>query len=306
MPYFAKKLPPMNTLVAFEAAARLGSFSRAADEIGRTQASVSRQIKLLEENIGLSLFERQRHNVVLTTLGAELALVVQQILSELATTSERIREQAKGNESLIVFTDISIATVLVSPMLGEFQRMFPDLKVKILSSDETIAQTTEHFDIGVQLGDRAKERFHTFPIADDAVFPVCSPGFAAKYSSLVKAEDLASMPLLHMDDKERGWTDWPEFLEHIGSEQRGDARGLTFTTYDVCLEVAARGEGVALGWARSVKPKIEEGKLVRLSDFVLPLPNSIYAYLPRLGQKSKKVEVFLDILNSKLEAIDFM
>lgn len=306
MSHFARKLPPLSTLVAFEAAARLGSFSRAADEIGRTQASVSRQIRLLEENIGLRLFERRRHDVALTIHGAELALVVKLSFGELAIASERIRGKARGDESLTVFTDISIATCLVLPMLGEFQRMFPDLKVKILSSHETITQTTEHFDIGLQIGDRGQERFYTYPIADDAIFPVCSPEFAARHSSLVEANELASMPLLHLDDQERGWPDWSDFLSHIGSDQSELVGGLMFTTYDVCLEVAARGEGIALGWARSVKSKIDDGKLVRLSSFVYPLPNCIYAYLPRLNQKSRKVEVFLDILNSKLESIDIM
>jgi len=303
MAHLSKKLPPLGSLIAFEAAVRLGSFSRAADEIARSQASVSRQIRQLEESLGVVLFERQRHNVVCTTEGEMLGASVRLILGELAHTTERIRSVSQRQNKLTIFTDTSIASAMVSPIIGEFQSLYPKLNIKILSSNESIEDTHEVFDIGLQLGNRAQNRFHTFAIASDAIFPVCSPSFAANYSNNMSCEELGTLPLLHLDDLDRGWPDWRDFLKHNGAEKHQELAGLMFTTYDVCLEVAARGEGVALGWARSVKSKIEEGKLVRLSNFTLPLPDCIYAYLPRLETKSAVAEAFMQVLTNSIEPI---
>lgn len=305
MSHFHKKLPPLSTLVAFEAAVRLGSFSRAADEVARSQASVSRQIKQLEDSMGVSLFVRERHNVIPTKEGLDFGATIKLILGELASTTSRIRAKAHGQTVLTIFSDISIANVLISPVLGEFQRLHPELSLKVLSSYESIKDTNESFDIALQVGNKTHQRFNTYPIASDAVFPVCSPGFAAKHGVNIKANQLNRLPLLHLEDSRGDWPDWHSFLEHIEPGLKTDVAGFLFTTYEVCLQVAMRGEGVALGWARSVQRKIDEGKLVKLSNFVLPQPDCIHIHYPKYSEMNAELTSFINVLSANIEPIDY-
>ncbi len=298
-----RNLPPLNTLVAFEAAFRLRSFSKAADEIARSQASVSRQIRQLEENLGLVLFVRQRHDVLPTPDGDAFASTVRLVLGELSTATSRLRAKAKGRQSFTIYSDISIANALVSPILSTFQRAHPRLQLKVLSSYESIDETSEQFDIGLQVGRMAEGRFRTETIADDAIFPVCSPAFAQQLPASLDVDQLATLPLLHLENQDRGWPDWREFLSYANAKQTRLPPGLVFTTYDVCLEMAALGEGVALGWARSVQSKIDEGKLVRLGQTVMPLPDCINIYLPLLAETTPEADSFINLLKSNIVSV---
>ena len=150
MSKYRKSLPPLGTLVAFDAAYRLHSFSRAADEIALSQASVSRQIRELESNIGLPLFERRRHNVVPTAAGEIFAASVRLSLQELAATTERLRAEARGGSKLTIFSDFSIATFLITPLLDQFQRRHPELQIRLISTYEPIEDYGDDFDIGFQ------------------------------------------------------------------------------------------------------------------------------------------------------------
>lgn len=145
MAKFRGRLPPLNTLVAFEAAFRLGNFTRAADELALSQASVSRRIRELEQDLGVRLFERRRYDVVPSDHAEALAATVRVSLSELATAAERLRARGSGTESLTIFSDLSLANALVAPRLGEFQRFHPSLKLRVLSSYEPIETTREEF-----------------------------------------------------------------------------------------------------------------------------------------------------------------
>lgn len=304
MSKFYRKLPPMNTLIAFEAAFRLKSFSRAADEVARSQASVSRQIRQLEDSLGVALFIRQRHNVQPTYEGEIYASTVRLILSELSAATRDLRAKALGDNSFTIYSDISIASVLVSPILSKFQRMYPKLQLKVLSSYESIDETNEVFDIGLQVGRMAEGRFRTESIADDAIFPVCSPGFANKHQGNLSLDYLSKLPLLHLENQGRGWPDWSEFLGYAGLKKATINNGLVFTTYGVCLEMATLGEGVALGWARSVQSKLDEGKLVRFSHAMMPLPDCINIYLPRLAETSAETTSFMGLLKSSIVPVN--
>ena len=303
MPYLARQLPPLSTLIVFEAAVRLQSFSRAADECALSQASVSRQMKQLEDNLEIRLFERHRYAVSATDAGKRFYATVQRALGELAETSAQLREAAQGNLSFTIYSNLSISTDTLAPLVGRFQALFPDVKFNILSSYEPIEQTRSSFDIGFQVGRRAENHFNVETIADDIVFPVCSPQFAEQFKSKVTAAKLSSLPLLHLEYENKNSIGWQQFLTNYRIRQKKPIERLVFSSYQVCLDVAESGEGVALGWGRSVGSRLAEGKLVKFTDMSIHVPDGIAVYLRKQVDPHPLAAEFINVVRANTLAI---
>ena len=293
------RLPPLASLAPFEAACRLQNFTRAAEELHYSQTTVSRRIAELEADLGVTLFERQRYDVVPTRDAEVLAASVRLALGEISRTTDLLRRRTDAS-SMTIFSDLSLATSLVAPVLGDFQRANPELKIRVLSSYEPIETSTEDFDVGLQYWRSGPNPYDVEPIADDSVYPVCSPNFADRLPAELSAADLRELPLLHVAYDNKDWTDWSRFLASFDTDSPSRVDGMTFTSYQVCLDVAERGEGVALGWARSVQPRIDAGLLVALTDLTMPHPNVINAYLPKSRATPPHVRAFISLLTSRL------
>lgn len=299
-----RRLPPLAALVAFEAAFRLGSFTRAAGELALSQASVSRRVRELETDLGVALFERRRYDVVPTAEGETLAATVRLSLNELAGTSERLRARGAGAESLTVFSDMSLGNALVAPCVGQFQRLNPHLRLRILSSYEPIEDLREAFDIGLQYGRWAEDRFSIEPIADDVVFPVCAPEVASGLPSPASPLDVAARPLLHLVDVGRKWPDWRSFLAFFRLKEPKPIEGLVFNSYQICLDVAEQGEGFALGWGRTVRDRLAAGRLVRVPGLTMPLPDIVNVYRRKNAKTTATAEQFVALLRTKIAPVD--
>ncbi len=293
---FSRRLPPLATLVPFEAAFRRRNFTRAAEELHLSQGSVSRRIRELEADLGVSLFERHRYDVTPTADAELLAAAVRLSFHELSSTADAIRRRAAGTNSFTIFSDVSLSSALIAPILGSYQRLFPDLKIRLLASFEPIESTREDFDIGLQYGRGRPSTFAVETIAEEAVFPVCSPSFAARLPASVAAADLAGLSLLDVDYDDPSWVDWQRFLAFVGVDVTDHERAMEFTSYQVCLDVAERGEGVALGWERSVKPRLDAGTLVRIPGLTMPNAGVIAAYLPNRTVSNPHTTGFLELL----------
>lgn len=302
MSEFDQLLPPMATLVAFEAAFRHRNFSRAAEELFQSQTTVSRRVRALEEDLGVRLFERHRYDVTPTAQAEELAVSVRLSLRELSSTADRIRRCALETESLTILTSLSLTSATVAPVLGGFQQRHPELNIRVVSSCEPIETTQEQFDVALQYGPSDSDRFQVEFIAEEAVFPVCSPSFAARLPNTIGGADLLKLPLLHTDYDDPSWVTWPDLLAAAGVEQPGIDRTLVFTSYQVCLDVAERGDGVALGWEHSVSPRIDAGTLVRVPGLSMPRAGRINAYIADRASSNDHASEFVALLRAAMSS----
>ena len=296
-----RNLPPLNSLVAFEAALRHKSFTRAADELALSQASVSRRIRELEQHLGFKLFERGRYDVSPTEEGKVFGATVKSALEEIARTTTSLRETHTGLTTLTVFSDISLAQTLITPTIGEFQSKHPDLQVRILASSESIDSIREEFDIGLQYGRWDESTFTITPLGDDLLFPVCSQELADKLPNPLTPVDVASQPLLHFSEPGRAWPSWRSFLANFRLKEPLPIEDLTFSSYQICLEVAEKGGGIALGWGNTVKSRIESGRLVRISEMSMVLPDAINLYQPNNSKLKPSATHFIEVLQKRLE-----
>lgn len=297
---FDQLLPPLATLVPFEAAFRHGNFTRAAKELHQSQATISRRIRELETHLGVALFERHRYDVTPTADGELLAASVRLSLSELSTTADLIRRRSLGNDSITLLTSLSLAAATVAPVLSEFHRTHPDVNIRVLASDDLVASTDEDFDLALGYGPNESSLFTVEFIAEEAVFPVCSPRLAEQLPTPVTTEDLAVLPLLHVDYVDPGWTTWQDVLASKMVGGPNSVKSVVFTSYQVCLDVAERDGGIALGWERSVRSRLDAGTLVRIPDITIPHAGRINAYLPKRTAANPHAVEFVTLLKRVL------
>ena len=302
MTNFDRLLPPLATLVAFEAAYRHRSFTRAAEEMYTSQATVSRRVRELEVDLGVSLFDRHRYDVTPTAAAEKLVASVRLSLSELSSTADHLRRRGCETNSLTILASLALTSAMVAPAVSELQRKHPELNVRVLSWCEPIESTREDFDVAVQYGPSESSRYAVEFIAEEAVYPVCAPSFAARLPPRVTPDDLARLPLLHVEYDDPNWMTWPGFLATAGAQDAECNGALVFSSYQVCLDLAERGEGVALGWERSVSSRIEAGTLVRIPGIVIRDAGMINAYLPNHAVVHTHAVEFLTLLKDALAA----
>ncbi|MFK8025815.1 MAG: LysR substrate-binding domain-containing protein [Ilumatobacter sp.] len=300
MSEFEHLLPPLATLVPFEAAYRLGNFTRAADELHQSQATISRRIRQLEADLGVELFERHRYDVTPTADAELLAASVRFSLSELSSTAEVIRKRAAGTDSITILTSLSLATATVAPVLSEFQRTHEEVNIRVLASDDLVASTQLEFDLALGYGPSESPLFDVEPIAEEAVFAVCSPRLAARLPTPPTSADLAKLPLLHVDYVDPGWTTWQDMLASAMVGGSDSVKYVVFNSYQMCLDVAERDGGIALGWERSVRSRLDAGLLVRIPDFTIPHAGRINAYFPKRTAPNPHAEEFVELLKENL------
>ncbi|MEM8707634.1 MAG: LysR substrate-binding domain-containing protein [Actinomycetota bacterium] len=298
---FDRLLPPMATLVTFEAAMRHGNFTRAAEELFVSQATVSRHVRELEEDLGVRLFERHRHDVVPTAAGTAFATSVRLSLGELASSADRLRRAADDERSITVLSSLSLASTVVAPALAELQHAHPDLRIRLLSGCDPIEETPDDFDLALQYWGADVEGFDVEHLADEAVFPVCAPTYAATLPDSVTPEALVDMDLIHTEHDDPSTISWETFLTRLGAPDVDLSDVSSFGSYQVCLDVAEQGRGIALGWERSVRARLESGRLVRLRGITVDDAGALHAFVPRHRARNRFVDECLDLLRSAFD-----
>ncbi|SAE46500.1 Glycine cleavage system transcriptional activator [Enterobacter hormaechei] len=252
------RLPPLQTLRAFEATARLSSMTLAAAELHVTHGAISRQIRKLEEHLGLKLFFRLTRQIILTEEGAEFHHAVTRILGELMSESERLRVRNPAM-SLRISTSVSFASKWLAPRLNRFRQRYPELDIHLDVTDINVDLNNGQVDAAIRYGlghyrDASSER-----ILNETVTPVCSPGFLDAHNGLREIKELAECVLLHEDRMLANWESW---FALAGVRNFRSYQGPLWTLGSMATEAAIRGEGVALGRSVLIADDVAAGRLV--------------------------------------------
>lgn len=259
----SRRLPPFSALRALEAAARLKSYSLAAGELHVTHGAVSQQIRKLEEELGEPLFTRVGAKMEPSPAAAALAERVRDAMRSLGEGLDAFH--TRGEDKRLIVTSFSnFAHRVVAPALFRFAELAPDIRVVLRSEDRIVDFATEAVDVGIRFGGESWPGLEQQRLADERMFPVCSPAFLARHP-VNSVEALMQLPLLHhTDDRWAGWA------KDLGLPPPAPNQGPSFDDSTMIIEAALRGHGVGLVPGRYALADLIDGRLVR------PCPEEVH------------------------------
>jgi DNA-binding transcriptional LysR family regulator len=288
MPQAHWQLPPLDLLLAFEAAARHLSFTRAAEELFLTQSAVSRQIQALEQSLGSKLFERRTRALLLTEAGQRYYQVTQGVLGQLDEATQKLRG-ATAARTVTVTTTPGFASLWLIPRLNAYLLANPGVDVRISASYEEANLEREGIDLAIRYAPDAEMQGQR-PVFQESVIPVCSPALAADPARpLREPADLRAHVLLHSDDAKYSWMEWNLWLHAHGLRDLQPAGSLQFNQYDQLVQAAVNGQGVALGRLPLLRRLLKDKTLV--TPFKKSVVSSRGYYLVRSARAAGKREV---------------
>ena len=271
----SKALPPLNALRAFEAAARLGSFKEAADELCVTPAAVSYQIRSLESHLGTALFHRTSRGLELTRAGSDYFPVVRGVFQQLVDATRRVMEE-DGPQVLTVNVLPTFASSWLVPRIWKFHEAHPDVELQI-HSNRTLGAPVDFsrgdVDIAIRGGLTASDwpGLHAEKLVHEEMFPVCSPILMSGANRVTSPEDLVNHTLIVCSSAPEGWNSWLEEARSRG-HRVSDVRpshGLSFDTVQMAMDACALGQGVVIGRRPLVDIYLDTGRLVAPFDFTV-------------------------------------
>lgn len=263
--------PPLKCLTAFDATVRLESMTAAARELGTTQPAVSQRIRQLEEALGLPLFDRTQRRIRLTADGRSYHEEIAGALRRIRGATRRLRARASArSRELSIAVHFGFAHLWLLPRLPRLEAAFPGTEFEVLPVDQPWSGAMADADLTVRFGRFADRSVHERPLIAESVYPVCSPAFAAAHGLDGRIDDdaIAREALLHMDDRDPRWLDWPRWCQLAGLSVPPRAPRFHYNNYPLLLNAAIEGKGLALGWHGLIAPLLEEGTLVALSPAV--------------------------------------
>ncbi|MFM9272134.1 transcriptional regulator GcvA [Halomonas elongata] len=261
-------LPPLNSLVAFEAAARHLSFTLAADELHVTPGAISRQIRSLEDYLGKPLFTRANRSVRLTASGLQYASAIRNSLMDIASTTEEIRSW-RGQQQITVATSSAMASLWLLPKISAFQRDHEDVELRIIALEQLRDLARVEWDIALYYCRTPPAGMLATTLFYEEVFPVCGPGYLEQHGPLENPESLLKSTLLSLEEADQDWMSWKQWFSGMGMAAVTPRRRLNINSYSMLVQAAIMNQGVALGWGQLVDDYLASGQLVRPMETVL-------------------------------------
>ena len=284
----ARRLPPLNALKAFEAAARSESFTRAAEELNVTQGAVSQQVKALEETLGLKLFTRERQRLIITEPGRDYLAVVRDALDRIALGTERLL-QRQSSGVLTVSTSPDFAAKWLVNRLGRFAEKHPDIDLRVSASTQYVDFAREDVDVAIRHGDGNWPGLDIVRLYSERLFPVCSPKLISGRNRIAKASDLLKFPLLRLEDAKN----WTRLLEAAGVTGPVGA-GPVLNRASMLIDAAIDGQGIALARTALAAWDLINGRLVRPIDASLRMANTYWIVCPKAASSVPNIAAFRD------------
>ncbi len=293
----ARRLPPLNALRAFEAGARHLSFTKAAEELFVTQAAVSHQVKLLEQDLGVDLFRRMTRKLALTAEGWALLGPVGEALDTLAEAAVALRAGA-GDGTLTLSLTPTFGAQWLAPRLGRFWSAHPEIELRLQHSIHLVDFARDEVDAAVRWGGGVWPGVEVVYLMRAGVVPVCSPALCAGPPALNVPDDLRHHTLLHGRD----YVEWAQWLAVAGAREVEARRGPIIDDRSVLHQAVLNGQGVALAEENLVGSDLAAGRLVKPFDIDLDDDNAYYLVAPPKAFERPNVQAFRDFLLAEIAA----
>lgn len=288
-------VPSLDLLKAFEAAARHLNFTRAADELFITQSAVSRQIKQLEQRLGVSLFVRQAKGLRLTDEGEQLYRVVSSALRQVNETVEGMARRTRSSPVTVTST-LAFCALWLIPHLGGFHKSNPDVEVRIAANDRVLNLDRERIDVSIRYSPARMPPNGAVWLFDEVLLPVCSPALLdAPGRELRAPKDLRNHVLLHLDDPDNPspWLSWRHWLDAAGVPGLKPSGSLVFNYFDQVARAALAGQGVALGRSVLVQDLLRDGTLVAPFSLSVPTERGYWVVQAAFARERREVARFI-------------
>ena len=294
-----RRLPPLNALRAFEAAARHLSFARAADELSVTPGAVSQQIKLLEDTVGTPLFVRDPRGLQLTEAGAAALPSLRDGFDRLAARTRLMTERG-GPRRVVVSAAPSFASKWLVPRLDGFQAAHPDIDVYVHADMQLVDFASGEADLAIRFGRGEYEDLETQLLMAERIVPVCAPSLLRGDPPLKAPADLARHTLLHDDGRTEDGPSWAMWLAAAGAQGVEGTRGPRFNQSSMAIEAAVAGKGVALAKYALAEADLIAARLVIPFDLTTPTEFSYWIVHPEAKAALPEVAAFKGWLLSQV------
>ena len=297
---FRTSLPPLTSLIPFEATARLGSVTKASAELHLTQAAISKQIRSLEDDLGLPLFERRNRALHLTEDGNAFQQVVADALDSIGVSANRLRRSHEEGE-VVIFSQLCEGLYWLMPALSGFYQQHPHIECRVSVSTEPLTEYRDRYDLAIQTSGRDAGNAKPLLTVPDEVFPVCSPRYLEQYEAPIPAMALEQHKLLHHKVYPQDWVDWDDWFAGLKLDVRVGYKGSVFDSYPMMLEATLEGHGIALGWQRTTDRLLRSGQLVKPCAESLKLIDGVSVYTPGDRKLRANAAVFLEWLKREMK-----
>ena len=293
-------LPPLHSLVTFEAAARHLSFTIAASELNVTRVAVSQQIKALEEWLGVELFQRLHRSLKLTEAGERYHDVVS-VAFERLLRGTRDLQQVRDDNAVTLTTTTGFSSLWLLPHIGEFREQRLDINLRLLISDDYLDLGRESVDVAIRYGDYGSDVLNMTKLAQQYIFPVASREFVQRHGLPAQPLDLLRLPLIHLDGRYDVQTSWAWWFKRQDLVLDAARPSITVNNYLNQVQAVLDGQGVALMGLPLLHHHMEEGRIVRLMDIPPVKCRAFYLAVPRDPAPSVATQIFCSWIEDRMK-----
>ena len=273
-------LPPLKALRVFEACVRLGSFTRAARELNVGQPAISHQIQVLEQDLGVCLFERRGAQTLPTSAAQTYYRSIADALTEMARATQRLRRSVRCNR-LTLGTYPGLAMFWLMPRLAAIRKIDPALMVRVVTAERDQDILSDEIDCAILFGDDTWPGYVSHLLMRESVVPIAAPVLASRLDQKSRAALIEDGPLIHLQDPDGRWFNWQDWRDRRAATARHIDAGVEVTNHALAIHQALMGQGIALGWSGIVEPLIKVGQLLQLDTEPLSSDRGYYLVGPR-------------------------
>jgi len=286
-----RRLPSLNALKAFEASARHESFTKAAGELFVTQGAVSHQVKALEAELGIRLFQRERQRLVITEAGRSYLEVVRDAFDRIAAGTEVLLQRQTGGV-LTVSTSPDFAAKWLVHRLGRFSEAHPEIDLRVSATLHHVDFAREDVDLAVRHGDGNWPGLDVTRLCTEQLFPVCNPKLISGKRRITQPRDVLKFALLHLDQRQ----DWAKWLDAAGVVGAEVSRGPVMNRASMVIDAAVDGQGIALARTTLAAWDLLNRRLVRPFAASLRLSKAYWIICPKATAALPKITIFREWL----------